>query len=129
MYNEDNQIRFKTAMLRSNLYDYSDAYTLVKGTITVENTSAQSQRNNATNKNVIFKICAPFTNWISRINETQIDDVYDTNVVTSMYNLIEYSNNYSKTSGILLQYYKDVPAVNNDGAIIDFNIDNAITRS
>ena len=129
MYNEDNQIRFKTAMLRSNLYDYSDAYTLVKGTITVENTSAQSQRNNATNKNVIFKICAPFTNWISRINETQIDDVYDTNVVMSMYNLIEYSNNYSKTSGILLQYYKDVPAVNNDGAIIDFNIDNAITRS
>ena len=46
-----------------------------------------------------------------------------------MYNLVEYSNNYSKTSRILLQYYKDVPAVNNDGTIIDFNIDNAITRS
>ena len=62
MHNEDNQIRFKTAMLSSNLYYYSDAYTLVKGTITVENTSAQSQPNNATNKNVIFKSCAPFTN-------------------------------------------------------------------
>ena len=44
-----------------------------------------------------------------------------------MYNLIEYSDNYSKTSGSLWQYCRDVPAVNNDDAIIDFTVANATT--
>ena len=60
-YNEDKEIRFKTSMLRSSLCDYSDAYILVKGTITVANTAAQDQPNNGANKKVIFKNCAPFT--------------------------------------------------------------------
>ena len=59
------------------------------------------------NKGVIFKNCAPFTKCISRINNTYIDTAEDIDIVMPMYNLIEYSDNYSKTSGSLLQYYKD----------------------
>ena len=65
-YNKDNQIKFNTSILRSSLYDYSNAYILVKGTITVAKSAAQDQPNNAANKMVIFKNCAPFTNCISR---------------------------------------------------------------
>ena len=73
-YNKDNQIRFKTSMLRSSLCDYSDAYILVKGTITVANTATQGQVNNGTNKKVINENCAPFTNCRSRVSNTQVDD-------------------------------------------------------
>ena len=59
------------------------------------------------NKGVIFKNCAPFTKCISRINNTDIDNAQDINIAMPMYNLIEYSDNYSKTSGSLWQYYKD----------------------
>ena len=61
------------------------------------------------NKGVIFKNCAPFTKCISRINNTDIDNAQDIDIVMPMYNLIEYSDNYSKTSGSLWQYYKDDP--------------------
>ena len=79
-------------MLRSSLCDYSDAYILVKGNITVNNTAAAA---NNTNKKVIFKNCAPFTNCISKINNTQIDNAEYSDLVIPMYNLIEYSDNYS----------------------------------
>ena len=75
-------------MLRSSLCDYSDAYILVKGNITVNNTADGAATNN-TNKKVIFKNCAPFTNCISKINNAQIDN----NIVMPIYNLIEYSDN------------------------------------
>ena len=81
-YNENNQIRFKTSMLRSSLCDYSDAYILVKGTITVAEVTPAAPNNG--NKNVIFKNCAQFTNCISRINNTQVDDAYDIDVDASM---------------------------------------------
>ena len=58
MYNKDNQTRFKTSNLRSGLCDYSDVYILVKGTITVRNTAAQGQGDNASNKKVTFEITA-----------------------------------------------------------------------
>ena len=58
--NVNSQIKFKTTMLKSSLCDYSNAYILVKGTITVNNTAAADADN--TNKKVIFKNCAPFTN-------------------------------------------------------------------
>ena len=61
------------------------------------------------NKGVTFKNCAPFTKCISRINNTDIDNAHDVDIVMTMYNLIEYSDNYSKTSGSLWQYYKDDP--------------------
>ena len=59
--------------------------------------------------NVIFKYCAPFTNCISEINNTQVDNAKDIDIVMPMYNLIEYSDNYVKTSGSLWQYYRDEP--------------------
>ena len=85
-------------MLKSSLCDYSDAYILVKGTITVNNTPAADVDANNTNKKVIFKNCAPFTNCISEINNTQVDNAKETSIMIPMYNLIEYSDNYSKTS-------------------------------
>ena len=100
-YNVNSQIKFKTTMLKSSLCDYSDAYILVKGTISVNNTAAQGAAANNTNKKVIFKNCAPFTNCISETNNTQIDNAKDIDIVTPMYNLIEYSDNYAKTTGNL----------------------------
>ena len=93
-------------MLRSSLCDYSDAYILFKGNITVNNTAGAGAAANNTNKKVIFKNCAPFTNCISKINNTQIDNAEYIDIVMPMYNLIEYNDNYSKTSGSLWQYCK-----------------------
>ena len=107
-------------MLKSSLCDYSDAYVLVKGTITVNNTAASDADANNTNKKVIFKICAPFTICISEINNTQVDNAKDIDIVMPMYNLIKYSHNYSKPSGSLWQYCKDIPAADNNNAIFNF---------
>ena len=98
-------------MLRSNLCDYADAYILVKGTITITgagNDDATKQADER-GKGVTFKNCAPFTKCISRINNTDIDNAQDIDIVMPMYNLIECSDNYSKTSENLWQYYKDDP--------------------
>ena len=127
-YNVNSQIKFKTTMLKSSLCDYSDPYILVKGTITVNNTAAADADANNTNKKVIFKNCAPFTNYISRNNNTQVDNAKDIDIVMPMYNLIEYSNNYSKTSRSLWQYCKDIPAVDNNNAIVNFD-ENDLTDS
>ena len=124
-YSPNKQIRFKTAMLRSSLCDYSDAYILVKGNIAVNNTAADGAAANNTNKKVIFKNCAPFTKCIGKISNTQVDDAEYIDTVMLMYNLIEYSDNYSKTSGSLWQYCKEIPAVNNEGNIVGFNGANA----
>ena len=106
-----NDIKFKTTMLRSNLCDYADAYILVKGTITITGAGNDdaAKRLDERNKGVIFKNCAPFTKCISRINNTDIDTAQDIDIVMPIYNLIEYSDNSSKTSGSLWQYYKDEP--------------------
>ena len=108
-------------MLRSSLCDYSDAYILVKGNITVNNNAGVGAAANNINKKVIFKICAPFTNCISKTNNTQIDNAEYIDTVLPMYNLIEYSDNYSKTSGSLSQYCKEIPAVDDEGNIAIFN--------
>ena len=71
-------------------------------------------------KNVVFKNCAPFTDCIREINNTQVDNAKDTDIVMSMYNVIEYSDNYLNTSGSLWQYYSDKPSLNNAGDVIDF---------
>ena len=75
-------------MLKSRLCDYSHAYILVKGTINVNNTAAADADPNNTNKKVIFKNCAQFTNCISEINNTQVDDAKDIDIVMLMYDLI-----------------------------------------
>ena len=91
-------------MLRSSLCYYDNAYILVYRTITGANTAAAGADGNNTNKKVIFKNCAPFTGCIGRINNPQIDDAQYVDVVMSTYNLIEYSDNHLKTSGILCQF-------------------------
>ena len=123
-YSPNKQIKFKTSMLRSSLCDYSDPYILVKGNITVNNNAGARATANNTDKKVIFKDCAPFTNCISKINNEQIDNAEYIDIIMPKYNLIEYSDNYSEISGNLWQYYKDIPAVNDNGDIVAFNGDN-----
>ena len=96
----DKDIRFKTTMLRSSFCDYTDAYMLVKGTITITDAGNDDATKQADEreKGATFKNCAPFTKCISRINNTDIDNPKDIDIVMPMYNLIECSNNYSKTS-------------------------------
>ena len=107
----NSDIRFKTTMLRSNLCDYADSYILVKGTITItgEGDNAGERQADERDKGVTFKNYAPFTKCISRINSTDIDNAHGIDIVMLMYNLIEYRDNYSKSSGSLWQYYKDDP--------------------
>ena len=124
-YNVNSQIKFKTTMLKSSLCDYSDAYILVMGTTSVNNTAAAGVAVNNTNKKVIFKNCAPFTNCINEINNTHIDNAKDIDIVMPMYNLIEYSDNYAKTTGSLWQHCKNIPARNNNDEIIIFRGNNA----
>ena len=121
-YSVNRQINFKTSMLRSILCHYSDAYILLKGNISVNNTAVADVNANNTNKKVIFKNRAPFTDCISKINNTQVANAKDIDIVMPMYNLIEYSD---KLSGSLWQYCKEIPAVNSNGDIADFNGANA----
>ena len=80
-------------MLRSDLCDYGNAYIVVKETITVEGDNDEKR-----NKKLTFKNNAPFRSCISKINNTFIDSAEDIDIVTPMYNLLEYSDNYSMTS-------------------------------
>ena len=128
-YNVNSQIKFKTTMLKSSLYDYSDAYILVKGTTSVNNTAAADAAVNNTNKKVIFENCTPFTKCISEINNIQMGNAKDIDIVMPMYNLIEYSDNYAKTAGSLWQYCKDIPARNNNNNAIIIFAENNLTDS
>ena len=94
----NSDIRFKTAILRSNLCDYADSYILVKGKITITGAGddAAARQADERDKRVTFKNCAPFTKCISRINNTDIGNAHDIDIAMPMYNLIEYSDNYSK---------------------------------
>ena len=123
-YFSTKQIRFKTSMLRTILCDYSDAYILVKRNMTVNNTLDVGAAANNTNRKVIFKNCALFSNCISKISNTEVDNAEYIVIVMPMYNLIEYSDNYPKTSESLWQYCKDIPAVNIAGNIVDFTATN-----
>ena len=115
-YNVNSQIKFKTTMLKSSSCDYSDAYILVKGKITIAGPgdNAAARQADERDKGVVFKNCAPFINCISKINNTQIDNAKDIDTVMSMYNLIEYSDNYAKITGSLWQYFRDEPVDDDD---------------
>ena len=110
-YNVNSQIKFKTTMLKSSLCDYSDACILVKGTIRITGAGADAAARQADerDKGVAFKNYAPFTNCISEINNTQVDNAKDIDILMPMPNLIEYSNNYAKNTGSLWQYFRDEP--------------------
>ena len=107
-YNENKPIRFKTPMLRSNLFDYSDAYILVKGTVTV-NGVVNGAENEILRRNrrLILKYNAPFVSYMIKINNEFIEDADDLDIVMPMYNLLEYSKNYRKTIASLYNYYRD----------------------
>ena len=138
--NINKEIRIKTSMLRSDLCDYSDAYIVIKGTITVDkktftaddfespnNTAANATASNTANNNafgeqkLVFKNSAPFINCISKMNGVKIDNAEDLDVLMPMYNLLEYSKNYRKTTVSLGNYYRDEPNSDTD--------DNEIKRS
>ena len=97
---------------------------VVKGIKTISNAAAEGAAENVTNKKVIFKNCAPFTKSISKRNNKQVDDAQDIDIVMAMYDLIEYSDAYSKTSGSLWQYYRDEPSLDANVNIIDFPANN-----
>ena len=101
-------------MLRSDLWDYSDAYVWAKGTITVTNPN-----NNANfGRRLTLKNNAPFVSCVSKINSELVENAEDLDIVIPMYNLLEYGKNYEKTSGSLFSYYRDEP---NDAEIANAN--------
>ena len=98
-YSHENPIKFLTSSWESSLCDYSDAYILVKGNITVTGGNA--------NTKVVFKNCAPFEEYRTEINETFVDETEHINIAMAMYNLIEYSDNYCDKSGSLWQFKRE----------------------
>ena len=100
-YSVNKNISFKTSMLRSDLYDYSHAYIVLKGRISVTGTNNANRRN----KKLTFKNNAPFRSCITKISNTFIYNAEDLHIVMWMYNLLEYSDNYSVISGSLWNYY------------------------
>ena len=143
-YGINKEIKIKTSLLRSDLCNFSDAYILVTGNITVVKkifTAADFERPNNTNlnatntnnanntafgeKKLVFKNNAPFINCISKINGVKIDNAEDLDVAMPMYNLLEYSKNYKKTTDSLWNYYRDEP----NSSIDDNNITHSILNS
>ena len=103
-HNVNKEIRNKTPMLISDIYYFSDAYIVMKGVFTVT-----EPENVKWNKSFAFKNNASFINSISKINGVQIDNAEDLDVVISMYNLLECSKNFRKTTVSLWNYYRDEP--------------------
>ena len=101
-YNQNNSIKFETESIKSSLCDYSDELILVTGNMTV---------NAGNNTDVAFKICAAFSTCKTEINGVSTDEINHNYYATPMYNLIEYNDNYSDTSGSLWHFKRDeVPA-------------------
>ena len=98
-YSRENPIKFLTRLLESNLCDYSHAYILVKGNIRVTPNNAATQ--------IVFKNCAPFEDCRTEINDNFVDYANFINITMPMYNLTEYSDNYSDTSGGLWDFKRD----------------------
>ena len=118
-YNVNKQTKLKILMLRSNLCDHSDAYIVAEGTITI-----RKGDNAAYDNKLAFKNHAPFIGCISKINNTLIDNTEDLDIVMPMYNSIDYSKSYLKTSGSLRNYYRDEPnsGLGGDYSKIDYSI-------
>ena len=126
-YSHKNPIKFLTSSLESSLCDYSDAYVLVTGNIAVTRTIAAASDEPVKNNEpltaatqVAFKNCAPFKDCRTEINDTFVDYVDFINITMPMYNLIEYSDNYSDTSGSLWGFKRD-EIVNNANVTNDDN--------
>ena len=119
-YSANKNIRFKTPVLRSDLYDDSDAYVVVKRRITVTG----DINGNTKHTKLAFNNNAPFRSCISKINNTFIDISEDLDIVIPMYNLLEHSDNYYLTSGSLWNYYEDEVNDNDNDVVASFTINN-----
>ena len=101
MNNNPSTVKVETKVLKPNLCDYSNAYILVTGTISVVGDDNDTK--------VAFKNCAPFTNCTVRINDEHVEEGDNLDIIATMYNLIEYSDNYQDSSATLYQYKRDEP--------------------
>ena len=113
-YSEDDPIKFLTKSIASRLCDYSDACILVTGNIISGGNDTKAA----------FKNCAPFRKCRAEINETFVDEAEHINIAMPMYNLIEYSDNYSDTSGSLWQFKRDKQPKENNRNLSDVSADN-----
>ena len=96
--------KFNTEVIKPNLCDYSDAYILVTGNIVVVNGNQ--------NTSIAFKNCSSFIRCVTRLNDEHVETADNLDIITNLYNLIEYSDNYSHTSGSLWQYKRDEQNMN-----------------
>ena len=109
-HKQGDTIKFETKTIKSSLCDYSGAFNLVTGNITV---AADD------NADVAFKNCATFSTYTTKINDIFVDEANHIYIAMPMYNLIEYSDNYSDTSGSLWQFKRDEVPANNADLTID----------
>ena len=109
-YKQGDTIKFETETIKSSFCDYSDAFILVTENITVDADNGID---------VAFKNCAPFSTCATKINDVFVDEANHIYIAMPMYNLIEYSDNYSDTSGSLWQFKRDEVPVNNADLTID----------
>ena len=92
-------IKFETKVIKPNLCDYSDAYSLVTGNITATGGN--------TNTKLAFKNCAPFRRCVTDINDEHVETTENLDIILPMYNLLEYSDNYGDSSGSLWRFKRD----------------------
>ena len=114
-YSENEQIKFLVKSIESSLCDYSDPYILVTGNINSGGNDIKAT----------FKNCAPFRTCITQIDKTFVDEAKHINITMLMYNLTEYSDNYSDTSGSLWQFKRDEQPKENNGNLSDVSTDNS----
>ena len=113
----DSTIKFETKATKPNLWDYSDAYILVTEIAEIADIAADT--------NVAFKNCAPFTKCVTHINDEHVETAENLNIIMPMYNLIEYNDNYSDSSGSLWRFKRDESPINNDGNPLNVVLDNS----
>ena len=115
----DSTIKSETKVIKQNLCDCSDACILATGDIKVTGIAADT--------NVAFKNCAPFTRYITHINDEHFETAENLDIIVPMYNLIEYSDNYAGSSRSLYQFKRDESLMNNAGNPLNVTLDNSIS--
>ena len=113
----DSTIKSETKVIKPNLCDYSDAYIIVTGGINVADVTAKT--------NVAFKNCALFTRCVTYINNEHVETAENLDIITPMYNLIEYSDNYADSFGSLYQFKRDESPMNDGESSLNVALDNS----
>ena len=108
---DNNTIKSDTEVVKPFLYDYFDAYILVTGDIRCVGGNS--------NTKYAFKNCNPFVKSIIPLNDVKIENSDNLDIIMNMYNLIEYSDNYSDSTGSLYQFKRQEPSTNNDPLAVD----------